>query len=335
MSSSRGLTIITSGSFGEGLEMRGSDFDMMHVFTYSEVHENVNPRFNPDKSYLSMETDDVKPGFTQLRLQYCISQQAYELCEEHTSKHYFSSALCKQRACPVGSITHGPCVSDKDGTFDHAFGLHCKKWVSSVVQWITRSTQKIPLDSTNSNKYLYKQYNSCLSTLLQNVYHDTVSGWLLAASLFYKTKQYSKALHIIRHSLSKCTPDKLYRYMSMSDIHYQMLKLQPFQKNSLMYLKRTLFVDNIRFYLYSTLTPDELQTVELDYLLYLPSTTYAYFLNFLCHYHMNNIRQCQDSLQALQLVIEENYLIGGRVSKEKAIMLLRIALKVLGDNEFA
>ncbi|CAC5356947.1 unnamed protein product [Mytilus coruscus] len=397
-----------------------------------EVYEDEKSRFNQNIPHFAMETDDVKPGFTQLRLEYNINQFSFEQCEEHNGKHYYSSALCKQRLMVIGAHTHGPCITDKRELTDSAWCLHCKTWVSPAVQWITRTSnswpcdsvkqnqisnfdeslcnflfepqltlyandvekilksklsvnanlisntyisvatiktsnihkekiiqtvlshqssikylckycmsmwynlfaQNIPLNSTNNyNKYSYKQYKFCLSTLLQNVHHDAVSGWLMLASLFYKTKQYNKALHIIRYSMSKCTPEKLYRHMSMSDIHYQLLKLQSFQRKSLMNLKRTMFVDCINFTLFSTLTPDELQMDESNELFYFPYAAYAYFLNFLCHYHLKNVRQYEDSLQGLQLVIKENYLIGGRDSEDS--MLLRIALQVLDDNKFA
>jgi hypothetical protein len=33
---------ITSGSFGEGLEMKGSDIDLMFVMSYIHVYEDIN-----------------------------------------------------------------------------------------------------------------------------------------------------------------------------------------------------------------------------------------------------------------------------------------------------
>lgn len=123
--------------------------------------------------------------------------------------------------------------------------------------------------------------------------------------------------------------------MSMSDIHFQLLKLQSFQRKSYMYLQKIMLVDNIHFFLFSTLKPDEFQMVESTELLFLPSTAYAYFLNFLCHYHLNNVRQFHESLQGLQLVIDESYLIEHRVSKRRAVMFLRIALQLLDNNTFA
>ncbi|VDI46052.1 Hypothetical predicted protein [Mytilus galloprovincialis] len=69
-SSSKLFTCITSGSYGEGLEMRGSDLDIMQVNKSIKVNADKQPDFDPSITYLSMDTDDVKPGFTQLRLEY-------------------------------------------------------------------------------------------------------------------------------------------------------------------------------------------------------------------------------------------------------------------------
>ncbi|VDH99079.1 Hypothetical predicted protein [Mytilus galloprovincialis] len=70
LSSYKYSTVITSGSYGEGLEMRGSDLDIMRVSKYIKVNADKQLDFYPRITYLSMDTDDVKPGFTQLRLEY-------------------------------------------------------------------------------------------------------------------------------------------------------------------------------------------------------------------------------------------------------------------------
>ncbi|CAG2215514.1 unnamed protein product [Mytilus edulis] len=83
LSSDKSRTIITSGSYGEGLEMRGSDLDIMRVSKSIKVNADKQPDFDPSITYLSMDTDDVKPGFTQLRLEYSRDQYFFECCEEH------------------------------------------------------------------------------------------------------------------------------------------------------------------------------------------------------------------------------------------------------------
>lgn len=59
------------------------------------------------------------------------------------------------------------------------------------------------------NKFQYLQCKLSLTSLLQNIHHDAVSGWLMLASFFYGRHQYQKALKVIRYSLSKCTLEKM------------------------------------------------------------------------------------------------------------------------------
>ncbi|CAC5421958.1 unnamed protein product [Mytilus coruscus] len=94
ISSCKDETVITSGSFGEGLDMRGTDLDIMFVTTTLEVYEDVKPFFNSNTTYFSMEKDDVKPGYAQLKLVYCRSQSVLKQCEEQNAYAYFLNFLC-------------------------------------------------------------------------------------------------------------------------------------------------------------------------------------------------------------------------------------------------
>ncbi|XP_071124028.1 uncharacterized protein [Mytilus edulis] len=572
-------TVITSGSFGEGLEMRGSDLDIMYVKKIMEVFENVQNTNNSDFFYALMETDDVKPGFTQLVL-YNI--QLANCVVELNGKQYFSSTKFKQQILgKTDHVVHGPCVSDSEGNYDHAVCLHCTTWISQASQWIRRSNnswpsynvkqsilkhgvlfvpigvkgspkedtewrmsfsvgekflintfthtqlicyallkillkdvietytecegllcsyflktiifwiseelpqsiwkpenllncfmrcfsrliysvdysvclhyfipennmfenkiegsareilleklnhlysygcrcilfsdqlsnfhdsmyninidqhnnafgkvlkskslfvsnalidnlyskwnayntgihqivscdkssnkyiyvyymslayasvvQSISLNNTKgNNKHQYTQYKSRLCTLLQNIHHDAVTGWLMLASLFYNSKQYSKALHIIAYSLSKYTPEKIHRIVDMSNIHYQLLKLKLFQKISVPQLWKIILVDLMKFTINSSLIPKELKMEVENGSYYISSIVYSYFLNILCHYQLNNARQCQDCLYTLQHVIEENYFIeNSEQLHSKAYTILGTVFQLLGDSESA
>ncbi|XP_071124029.1 cyclic GMP-AMP synthase-like receptor 2 [Mytilus edulis] len=139
------ITVITSGSFGEGLEMRGSDLDVMYVNKKVEVYENVQTSLNSNVFHLSVETDDVKAGFAQLHVKQDYSQSLVEYIEEHNGKHYFSSTLSKQAVKRhSNTVIHGPCISDKDGSCDLALCLHCTSWISQASQLITRSNNSWP-----------------------------------------------------------------------------------------------------------------------------------------------------------------------------------------------
>ncbi|XP_076071840.1 uncharacterized protein LOC143043408 [Mytilus galloprovincialis] len=196
--------------------------------------------------------------------------------------------------------------------------------------------QYVQLNSSrNNNKQQYKQYKSCLCTLLQNIYHDSVSGWLMLASFFYKAKQYSNALHIIAYSISKCTPEKVC-LMDMSGSHFRFFDLQLSKKTSIVQLWKIMFIDSLKFAINSQLIPNELQMEIENGIHYISSIVYAYFLKMLCHYHLNNVIGCQDCLQTFQLVLAEKFLIeNNRPLYSGAYNILGIALQLLGDNESA
>ncbi|CAG2236823.1 unnamed protein product [Mytilus edulis] len=120
-------TIITSGSFGEGLEMRGSDLDIMEVMKSIEVCEDANILPKADKISFTMEMEDTHPGYTKLRLVHSKYQDISILCIKIDSDFYFSNILIKRRfTTDILSTVHGPCLSDKYGLYDVAYCLHSK-----------------------------------------------------------------------------------------------------------------------------------------------------------------------------------------------------------------
>ncbi|VDH98975.1 Hypothetical predicted protein [Mytilus galloprovincialis] len=141
-------SIITSGSFGEGLEMRGSDLDIIFAMNYIEVCEDKSVPLNPNKAYFTIEANATQPGYTQLRLgyeHYNKKLNILEICEEIGGKYYCSNFCIKQRFInEFTPIVHGPCTSDKNGFYDIAYCLHCKTWIRQAQQWIKRSNNAWP-----------------------------------------------------------------------------------------------------------------------------------------------------------------------------------------------
>ncbi|VDI58738.1 Hypothetical predicted protein [Mytilus galloprovincialis] len=138
-------TIITTDSFGEGLQMKGSDVDVMFVMNNMEVSEDTHIYCKVDGIYFTMEIEDTQPGFTKLRLAHCNYQNIFEDCEEIGSNFYFSNSSFKQafknNTLPT---VHGPCVSDESGIVDCAYCLHSKLWIKPAKQWVTRSKNEWP-----------------------------------------------------------------------------------------------------------------------------------------------------------------------------------------------
>ncbi|VDH98511.1 Hypothetical predicted protein [Mytilus galloprovincialis] len=145
---------ITSGSKGEGLDLKGSDIDVMTIDCNIEVIESEKD-FNIKHQRLSfvINTEDTQPCFTQLylvthhhnlilnfvdplgllnllemkHLRYVLSSEQYK---QWCISHHFSSNLPFK--------LHGPCISSKDGQYDFASCLKCETWICQAKPWISR-----------------------------------------------------------------------------------------------------------------------------------------------------------------------------------------------------
>lgn len=137
-------TVITSGSFGDGLQMRGSDLDIMMAIKCIEVCEDTNIPFNPDAIYLAIETEDTQPGFTKLRILNCNDQSFLKDCEKIGIEHFFVNSFKEVFLNKFITTIHGPCLTDNNGTLDYAICTHCKSWITPANQWITRSNNSWP-----------------------------------------------------------------------------------------------------------------------------------------------------------------------------------------------
>ncbi|XP_063416234.1 uncharacterized protein LOC134697878 [Mytilus trossulus] len=145
LTSSKSRITITSGSFGEGLEMTGSDLDQMSVNTGIEASEDTNILFNVHTSYFTTVSDDASPSFTKLRLLHSNGQSIYEDCDKIGQDYYLSNVSVKQAySNEIFSTVHGPCVTDKKGLCDFAICFRSKSWITPANQWITRSNNGWP-----------------------------------------------------------------------------------------------------------------------------------------------------------------------------------------------
>ncbi|XP_071135981.1 uncharacterized protein [Mytilus edulis] len=141
---------ISSGSKGEGLKTKGSDLDLMYICSLIKVYESARDIVPSNMSYpLVMDTEDVSPCFTKLRLIfndpniYCKSIQKIVQIDSF-GKYFFSNKLFKMSFLGPNLKIHGPCLSDHDDVVDIALVLQCNQWISPAQPWITRSRRTWP-----------------------------------------------------------------------------------------------------------------------------------------------------------------------------------------------
>jgi len=192
-----------------------------------------------------------------------------------------------------------------------------------------------PVVSVNRNKDQYKQYRRHLCYLTQNIHHDAVSGWLMLASFYYKMKRYNTALYIISYALSKCTPEKVYYQANLSDWQYELIKTRTVQSLGITSILKLLHVRFVVFTEQSTLIPEELELEVVNNIHFLPPVVYSHFLLFLCHFHLNNVNQCYNSLRNLQLTISEDYFISDSMIRSNSYNCLGVAYQLIGKRALA
>ncbi|XP_071143312.1 uncharacterized protein [Mytilus edulis] len=146
-------TNISSGSLAEGLDLPGSDVDIMfvdEVVNVTQIERNI--KHPVQRTEFVMETDTDHPGFTRLRLVAGGKRANIFVCNECIVKTqtglYLSTTnflnRIKQRYQPQNYSTHGPCLSDKNQAMDIAFCLRSKYLPYQAMPWILRYRRQWP-----------------------------------------------------------------------------------------------------------------------------------------------------------------------------------------------
>lgn len=194
----------------------------------------------------------------------------------------------------------------------------------------TQKAQLVPMTSVTRNKLFYMNYKASHSFILQSFYHDNVSGWLMLASLFYRTNQYHLAIYV----LAKNVYFKLYSTSEMIITYLQLHSVKSFQKNFVP-LYKIVHSDSVPFHSKSNIIPLQLQMEVEKIPIYLPATTYTHFLRFLCEYYLNHFKECRESLRNLQMTIPNYDGIPDLKSKALSLICLGIVFQLYGDKDSA
>ena len=138
---------VSSGSLAEGLDLPGSDTDIMWIINGVTVIQNVQHMHrSPWRTTLLMEDDMEFPGFSRLNL---IAKGIHECfltspeCFVETINGLFLSNISFMRKLIEACINtqksaHGPCLSDKNEAVGVAFCFHLHTWPRQAEQWIYR-----------------------------------------------------------------------------------------------------------------------------------------------------------------------------------------------------
>ena len=126
-------------AFAEGLDLPGSDMDIMRILNNVQVIQNGQHMHRTARyTNLLLVYDMEFPGFS--RLKYIPNSDhedghiytAGECFVETTNGMYMSNNLFIRKFIEVNigcnKSVHGPCLSDKDGEVDMAICFHLHSW---------------------------------------------------------------------------------------------------------------------------------------------------------------------------------------------------------------
>ncbi|VDI60227.1 Hypothetical predicted protein [Mytilus galloprovincialis] len=148
---------ISSGSKAEGLNLSGSDTDVMIVDSDMQAYESetdvvIDFKVTP----FIMNTDDTQPCFTQLYAPIDIQNYTLEASESllnMSQQNHLGYLLSNEKyklfkmsnfGAANNSKIHGPCISDGDDEYDCAYCLKCDTWISQAKPWVSRPRTEWP-----------------------------------------------------------------------------------------------------------------------------------------------------------------------------------------------
>jgi hypothetical protein len=207
----------------------------------------------------------------------------------------------------------------------------CKYYYATASQMIV---QTLPFHTTNTpNVHAFRCYHKHLHDGTKS---DAVTGWLLYASFYYVLGQYNTTLKIIDHILSRCTPDmiKLYKTSYTRDDIKRYKQNVGRSKITLNEKMRLATINDVRYAKQSTLIPHELKPEVRDGDFDVPPVVMSHCLRFLCHHHLHNNVNRQQSLWDLFRTIKKRYVVPeGRLSN--SLTILGVCNEIVGDKEKA
>ncbi|XP_076084129.1 uncharacterized protein LOC143054915 [Mytilus galloprovincialis] len=243
------LIEISSGSLAEGLDLPGSDIDIMYVFEDVDVIRDVrNIKHLVQRTTLVMETDNNHPGFSYLRLiiggegdSQLLPLECFESAKKglYLSVNTFVSDMNKENSHYMLS-SHGPCLSTYDQSMDIAFCLRSKYLPYNALPWATRSRMQWPPNSVIDE---INKYGCLLVPIGPRTLPDCNALWRLSFSVAEKQLVHSfNFTQLLCYCLLKLT----LKHIINTNRHAEGLLCSYFLKTALFWVSEEIDIETFR-----------------------------------------------------------------------------------------
>ncbi|VDI17799.1 Hypothetical predicted protein [Mytilus galloprovincialis] len=178
---------------------------------------------------------------------------------------------------------------------------------------------------------MYKLYHKHLQDCSKT---DAVSGWLLYASFYYGTGQFSVTLKLIDYVLSRSSPNMVPRINYYSEELIDRYRQNVHPKMTLVEKMKIAIEGSVAYLQHSSLIPAELQLEVKDSPIRISPIVMSHCLRFLCYHHLNKVRNKQQALRDLNATVNEECAKGSTRSSE-SLTILGVCVELSGDKNLA
>ncbi|CAC5411071.1 unnamed protein product [Mytilus coruscus] len=360
------IETISSGSKSEGLDLPGSDFDVMILLKKFKVFECAD-NMHDIGCTLTLDTNNAHSGFALLKFPESVASLFSEFFTKTDNGYFLSSCKWKDfykvkpRLFGELSSIHGPSIYAGGRDVDLVSCLQCFTWPIAAKHWLLRNrssrwpSQELMENITelgvllvphcngdpqcrrakrSHNKCTYIRYRLILSRLLINTYSDAASGWLLLAAFFYNHQEYYKMFPLLDLVTAVLSIDRfcLSIYEKANFVHTINRKRLSASCSFLKRLRQEVMKDVP--YIHDTkksfLDHKNLAFTEIGASLPCYSSIMLHYFSFLAHHELGNNSQAEFQLRMLQRTVYQT-VYGSPHSCVNAYYYLRKALIVFKD----
>ncbi|CAC5423029.1 unnamed protein product [Mytilus coruscus] len=359
-------TRISSGSLAEGLDLPGSDIDIMWVKDDANVIQNVsNIKYPIQNTTFLMETDIDYPGFVRLR---CVATEQDDLLfvtskgiDVPVTVEKIKEKIFKSKCLRLYVSVNGFIESYKQRplhirpTTDGGF---CKLFteiksitteptdISSCYKVLTLTESFIKSESSSFTKGVCQNYHARTSQLMRQLLPtpNSIDKTYSMRKCYHRYLQdgtktdataghFNVTLKLIDYILSRLSTDLVYNSISDNKCELNMFNMFNYEQkvHSTMTLNdkmKITIVDNIE---QSSLIPMELQMEVEDFSITIPSIVMSHCLRFLCYHHIGNSFNRQQALSYLTMISNCRQLNG----LSNTLTILGVCHAIYGHNDIA
>ncbi|CAG2218920.1 unnamed protein product [Mytilus edulis] len=217
--------------------------------------------------------------------------QNYKL--QSVNSHSMALSASALSCFSYNRVTHNPLsIYSLFKGFENRYNTNFRKDICACTLCECASVSIQSSDLVNledKNKSFYQRYKRLFVLFKISLQSNSVSSWLLLASLFYKCKRFLECLDIINYCLFSCTPHMIDLHPANSLAEQTVFK-QMKQILGLLLALKHLLIEYVCFRHPFYLLPNELMSLITDVMLHFPPVVYSYVLQFLCCYHLDDKR---------------------------------------------